>query len=522
MIKPIYCAKMFIHKFHNITSKFLILSDEEFTRLSNSDINTLSKQEKEAVGYHIFFKRFKSDYYKFRYSSNYENYRKLHEGFYDDYFIRTDVNKNLELIKEIEKFEPYLPSFYDLYFFKGALCFKLGNQLVKVDNKDYYLKADSCFQKCLELNGDDSPTKTLDELVLLNSLKLLKADDKTAKLSLLESYFERRMDSYKRQKDDNYGKYLDAQYYSYLVNEVYSKEDLALYYQIYERKLNSLNEKEKNEYLVYYNNFKELNSVDKEEEKKHRKWFNRQDIFDKDKKEIIKNPYSVLNECNSILEKEPDNLEVLRCKIYTLEVISKKVTKEQQKTYLLSLCETYKDLFRLNNTETLINNNWGIALINLADYYTGNTKISYLEQACLRFEEESKINSKFEDTYLNWCIARGRIGVCRVSANAKTDYMQAVQILNKGLEINPNKAQTYYVLSCHQKYLASSSIGQESVNYFAQAFQSIKKACQLEPGNSVYLNYWNDLLEYYKRKKNLDFNDQKYINELKEYREAKH
>lgn len=154
-----------------------------------------------------------------------------------------------------------------------------------------------------------------------------------------------------------------------------------------------------------------------------------------------------------------------------------------------------------NVEDAAVYNNWGVALLDLAEYREDKEAERLFSEATAKCEKAVAIKPNFHEAYGNWGIALSGLAICKKGDEANRLFADAIAKYEKSVAIKPEYHAFYVNWGAALSELSKLKEGDEAERLFAKAIGKYEKAVSIRPDYYNAYNSWGvALLDLARRK----------------------
>ena len=175
--------------------------------------------------------------------------------------------------------------------------------------------------------------------------------------------------------------------------------------------------------------------------------------------------------------------------------------KHHQAEEYLEAAEEYKTASELKPEYSEAYNNWGVALMELAEIKSGNEAEELYKEACKKYDKAITYKQDYHEAYNNWANSLSELAKTKSGSEAEELYKEAFEKYNLATTYKQDDHQVYYNWGVALIKLATIKSGNEAEELYEEAFEKYKLATTYkQDDHQVYYTWGLALVELAKTK----------------------
>ena len=175
--------------------------------------------------------------------------------------------------------------------------------------------------------------------------------------------------------------------------------------------------------------------------------------------------------------------------------------KHHQAEEYLEAAEEYKTASELKPEYSEAYNNWGVALMELAEIKSGNEAEELYKEACKKYDKAITYKQDYHEAYNNWANSLSELAKTKSGSEAEELYKEAFEKYNLATTYKQDDHQVYYNWGVALMKLATIKSGNEAEELYEEAFEKYKLATTYkQDDHQVYYTWGLALVELAKTK----------------------
>ena len=175
--------------------------------------------------------------------------------------------------------------------------------------------------------------------------------------------------------------------------------------------------------------------------------------------------------------------------------------KHHQAEEYLEAAEEYKTASELKPEYSEAYNNWGVALMELAEIKSGNEAEELYKEACKKYDKAITYKQDYHEAYNNWANSLSELAKTKSESEAEELYKEAFEKYNLATTYKQDDHQVYYNWGVALMKLATIKSGNEAEELYEEAFEKYKLATTYkQDDHQVYYTWGLALVELAKTK----------------------
>ena len=175
--------------------------------------------------------------------------------------------------------------------------------------------------------------------------------------------------------------------------------------------------------------------------------------------------------------------------------------KHHQAEEYLEAAEEYKTASELKPEYSEAYNNWGVALMELAEIKSGNEAEELYKEACKKYDKAITYKQDYHEAYNNWANSLSELAKTKSGSEAEELYKEAFEKYKLATTYKRDKHEAYYNWGVALMKLATIKSGNEAEELYEEAFEKYKLATTYkQDDHQVYYTWGLALVELAKTK----------------------
>ena len=150
--------------------------------------------------------------------------------------------------------------------------------------------------------------------------------------------------------------------------------------------------------------------------------------------------------------------------------------KHHQAEEYLEAAEEYKTASELKPEYSEAYNNWGVALMELAEIKSGNEAEELYKEACKKYDKAITYKQDYHEAYYNWGVALMELAEIKSGNEAEELYKEACKKYDKAITYKQDYHEAYNNWANSLSELAKTKSGSEAEELYKEAFEKYKLA----------------------------------------------
>ena len=164
--------------------------------------------------------------------------------------------------------------------------------------------------------------------------------------------------------------------------------------------------------------------------------------------------------------------------------------KHHQAEEYLEAAEEYKTASELKPEYSEAYNNWGVALMELAEIKSGNEAEELYKEACKKYDKAITYKQDYHEAYYNWGIALVKLAKTKSGSEAEELYTEAFEKYKLATTYKKDDHEAYNNWGLALCLLAKTKSGSEAEELYKEAFEKYNLATTYkQDDHQVYYNW---------------------------------
>ena len=164
--------------------------------------------------------------------------------------------------------------------------------------------------------------------------------------------------------------------------------------------------------------------------------------------------------------------------------------KHHQAEEYLEAAEEYKTASELKPEYSEAYNNWGVALMELAEIKSGNEAEELYKEACKKYDKAITYKQDYHEAYYNWGVALMELAEIKSGNEAEELYKEACKKYDKAITYKQDYHEAYNNWANSLSELAKTKSGSEAEELYKEAFEKYNLATTYkQDDHQVYYNW---------------------------------
>ena len=164
--------------------------------------------------------------------------------------------------------------------------------------------------------------------------------------------------------------------------------------------------------------------------------------------------------------------------------------KHHQAEEYLEAAEEYKTASELKPEYSEAYNNWGVALMELAEIKSGNEAEELYKEACKKYDKAITYKQDYHEAYYNWGIALVKLAKTKSGSEAEELYKEAFEKYKLATTYKKDDHEAYNNWGLALCLLAKTKSGSEAEELYKEAFEKYNLATTYkQDDHQVYYNW---------------------------------
>ena len=164
--------------------------------------------------------------------------------------------------------------------------------------------------------------------------------------------------------------------------------------------------------------------------------------------------------------------------------------KHHQAEEYLEAAEEYKTASELKPEYSEAYNNWGVALMELAEIKSGNEAEELYKEACKKYDKAITYKQDYHEAYYNWGVALMELAEIKSGNEAEELYKEACKKYDKAITYKQDYHEAYNNWANSLSELAKTKSESEAEELYKEAFEKYNLATTYkQDDHQVYYNW---------------------------------
>ena len=164
-------------------------------------------------------------------------------------------------------------------------------------------------------------------------------------------------------------------------------------------------------------------------------------------------------------------------------------------------CKKYDKAITYKQDDHQVYYNWGVALMELAEIKSGNEAEELYKEACKKYDKAITYKQDYHEAYNNWANSLSELAKTKSGSEAEELYKEAFEKYNLATTYKQDDHQVYYNWGVALIKLATIKSGNEAEELYEEAFEKYKLATTYkQDDHQVYYTWGLALVELAKTK----------------------